>query len=105
MNRVELADALRDLKTLSFPPHSANPHISEILWALLELDGYYVGIASTVLGGGRISYPVSEEEFTELLARLKTIRPATEGERAEIVGTERYVAAIRRVARILLGHS
>jgi len=77
VDRKKLVQAFESLKALPLPPTPDSGELDEWRADLIEMDGFYAGVASTVLGGGSIEHYL--QDLDVLASTLRSIQPRTGG--------------------------
>lgn len=102
MDRAELDRVWAAFSDLQFPESPQDPDLGEWIMELLEIDGFYAGIATTVLGGGRSAFNPRPDELTELGERLDKLRVATPDDETILGQCRTYFAVLKRLHEVLL---
>lgn len=100
-NSSELVSAWEALEPLPFPPHPQDDDLSNWLFDLLEADGFYAGVVSSVLSGASPSLP-RENELSHLSLRLANLQVADPGDEKILEQCRTYFRAMERVHRALM---
>lgn len=67
---TDLKKAFEEHKKLAYPKNPKNPALSEWIVDVAEIDGFYAGLATSLLKGKKISQP-NLKEAHQLLKRLQ----------------------------------
>lgn len=96
VDREAVSRALEDLKASSFPPSPEDPDLGDWIMELLEIDGHYAGLATTVDGSGRATPPTAHE-LDDLRDWLGHVRVATPGDEEILAQCRSYFGALERL--------
>lgn len=99
MDRERLQAAWDHFRSLPFPDHPDDPDFDDWLLDFAETDGYYAGLATTALGGGRVD--VDRSHLRSAKDDLSHIRVITEEDEEILAATRRYVDALEAVVDAL----
>ena len=102
MDRNELAAAWESLKALPFPSSPQDHDLGDWLMDLLEVDGFYAGIAQSLVGGGRSPVMPRPDELVELAESLEHQRVALPEDEDILRQCHSYFAALERLHAVLL---
>lgn len=102
MDRKLVESAFDDLRLLAFPHPPEDPDLADWILELLELDGFYAGLATSVLGGSsRVAMP-RRDELDSLRTWLGELRVATDEDESILEHCRRYLHVLERLHDSLL---
>jgi hypothetical protein len=102
MDRKIVESALDDLRSHVFPSPPEDPDLADWIMELLELDGFYAGIATSVVTGSSPPALPKRDELDSLRAWLKELRAATEEDESILEHCRRYFQVLERLHDSLL---
>lgn len=103
MDRRTLATAYEALKAVPFPPSPDSGELAEWRADLAEMDGYYAGIASTVLNHGSVAHDLVD--LDTLVATLRSIQPRTKTDERSYEACRDYLGRLQEVRDALRAYA
>ncbi|MGD7789403.1 hypothetical protein ACQCX2_13895 [Propionibacteriaceae bacterium Y1700] len=97
-----LATAWAQFQDLPFPDHADGDQLEDWLFDLLESDGFYAGLATTALAGGQPTFPVPDDDITDLINGLNGVVVEGDHDRRLREYCMRYVIALAEVKAALI---
>lgn len=94
---MTLNTAFDKLKATAFPGYAESDDLADWISDLAEFDGYVAGIASTIIGGGRVSIDKLHRELDEMKIRLSAIDEFPEDDQLVYDSCTKYMQALEEV--------
>lgn len=99
VDRKRLNEAYEALRVTRIPPSGDSDRLDEWRAELIEFDGFYVGIASTVLNHGSVNHDLVELDTLE--KALRNIQPETDQDREGLAAAHAYMQRLVEVREAL----
>ena len=103
MELQEVRSAFKLLERLQFPPPPNDLELGDWIMDLLELDGFYAGVATSLLAGNAPSHRPEKHELEDLKTSLENLRVIGEEDILILAQCRNYFQALARLHNALIG--